>query len=131
MLEGLESEARDPLEVAAIVGHDRQIMPQCGRADQEIEIADQRAARAEAASVFSEQLAGIVIDTEECYNFQEITQSPLAFLGITGVVHTLVEFGERDDRECEPLGPDISKSLRHCKLPTEEMNRPIGIHEVP
>jgi len=130
VLDRLQSETRDPLEVATIVSHDRQIMPQCVRADQEIEIADQRTARAEAASVFSKELAGILIDTGECDNFQEVTQSPLAFLGITGVVHTLVEFGERDDRECEALGSDISKSLRHRKLTTEEIDCSIGIHEV-
>ena len=65
--------------------------------------------RTEATSVFSEELAGILIHTEERYRLQQVAQSPLTLLGIAGVVHTLVEFSKRDDREPEPLGPELTK----------------------
>lgn len=101
------------------------------RSNQEIEVTDQHAGRTQAAPVFSEELARILIYTEERYRVQEVAQSPLTLLGIARVMHTLVEFGKRDDREREPLGLEISKPLRYCRLTVQEMDRPIGIHEVP
>ena len=86
LVERLQTEVLDPLEVAAVVGHERQIMLERGCSDQEIEVADQHTGRAEATPVRSEELAGILIHPEERDRFQEITQSPLAFLGIAGVV---------------------------------------------
>jgi len=68
--------------------------------------------------VFSEELAGIFIHTEERYRLQQVAQSPLTLLGIAGVVHTLVEFRSETTESASPwaLSARSRRAIAGCQL---------------
>jgi hypothetical protein len=75
VLERLQTKALNPLDMASIVGQEGQIMPQRSCSDQEIEVADKVAGRAECSTRLAERLTG----------------------------DALVELGEGDHRDAEPF----------------------------
>ena len=87
VLERLQAETLDPLEVAAVVGHERQIMLERGRSDQEIEVADNIPSGSEPSACPPEQLTGVHVDADDRDASEEVREIPLIPFGVRGVVN--------------------------------------------
>ena len=88
-----------PLKVSAIVREHCQPVVQPGGGDQEIEIADELSCSSQPSAFSAEDFAGVLIDADDLHAAKKIVQILLIALRIGGVVDTLVELSQGDDRE--------------------------------
>ena len=60
--------------MATVVGEEREVVPQCGGSDQEVEIADDRARGTKSSALPSEDLRGLDVEAEDRDAAEEILE---------------------------------------------------------
>ncbi len=102
----------------------------CGT-DQEIKVRDRPSGTPQPASFAAEQPSRFGIQTDEAYDTKELIDTLLAFGGVAGVVDTLIEFRERDDRQAESLSLKVVEPSGDFWMAGDVVDHPIGVDEIP
>jgi hypothetical protein len=86
-----------------IVAEECDIVLQCGCGNEEVHVANNGTRSTKPTPLSAKKACGFFIQSYDHDAIQKVIQFSFAFLGITGIVHTLVQFGECHDRKTKPF----------------------------
>ena len=125
-----DAQPLQPLEVPAVVGENRQVVPNCGCSDEQIKITDMTPRCSQSPSFLGKDAANGFIYCQRRDWTKETSQFPLALLRLTRPKHSIVQFGHRNDADPQAVrGQFLKTTDRRINIP-KVVYSPIRVHKI-
>jgi hypothetical protein len=129
-LNGLDAQGFDAIEVAAVIGEQREAVSERGRGNHQVEVTDYLSCRAETTAFSTEDFRRRLVDKQKIRAHQEVPQSVLGHSAVATVIDTFVQLSQRYHREGQSLLLYLVKAAPNLLVPVQPVNHPVSVNQL-